>query len=414
MDLIRQALRIVYDPSHLIWIAPALWLADAVLCAGIIKLIPYTEIDWKAYMKQIAIYISGERDYVKIYGDTGPLVYPGGHVYIYRLLFGITDAGANVLLAQWLFAGLYLSTLAIVMLCYREAKVPPIIFPLLILSKRLHSIFVLRLFNDGFAVFFLFLAIYLYQRRLWTFGSLAYSSGLGVKMSLLLALPAVGVVLWQARGRDSALRQALVIAQWQILLGHEFLLRHASSYFGRAFELSRQFLFKWTVNWRFVGEETFLSRPFSLTLLVGHASLVAGFLATRWLRPSSLRITQVFPALLSPPTLAEQDRISRRVTPDYIAYAILSSIAVGCLCARSLHYQFYAYIAWSTPFLLWRSGVHPVLIYTVWAAQEWAWNVFPSTNASSMVVVSCLACTVAASWFGTSSLWLRPAEKAKA
>jgi len=37
-----------------------------------------TEIDWKAYMQQIAQYRSGERDYTLMKGDTGPLVYPAG------------------------------------------------------------------------------------------------------------------------------------------------------------------------------------------------------------------------------------------------------------------------------------------------------------------------------------------------
>lgn len=71
------------------------------------------------------------------------------------------------------------------------------------------------------------------------------------------------------------------------------------------------------------------------------------------------------------------------------------------LCARSLHYQFYAYIAWATPFLLWRSGMHPILMYAVWAVQEWAWNVYPSTDISSMVVVGCLAVQVFGVWLGT-------------
>jgi alpha-1,3-mannosyltransferase len=33
-------------------------------------------------------------------------------------------------------------------------------------------------------------------------------------------------------------------------------------------------------------------------------------------------------------------------------------------------------------------------MYAVWAAQEWAWNVYPSTEESSMVVVGCLAVQV--------------------
>ena len=175
-----------------------------------------TEIDWKAYMQQVSQYIGGERDYIKLYGDTGPLVYPAAHVYIYRLLHYLTDEGRDVQLAQYIFIGLYLATLSLVMLCYRQAKVPPYVFPLPILSKRLHSIFLLRLFNDGFAVFFLFLAVYCYQRRLWTAGSLAYSFGLGVKMSLLLALPAIGMVLWQGMGRNRALRQAMLMGQLQV------------------------------------------------------------------------------------------------------------------------------------------------------------------------------------------------------
>lgn len=82
-----------------------------------------TEIDWEAYMQQVQQYLAGERDYVKIAGGTGPLVYPAAHVYIYSALYWITDKGKDIRLAQVIFAGLYLSTIALVMLCYRLAKV---------------------------------------------------------------------------------------------------------------------------------------------------------------------------------------------------------------------------------------------------------------------------------------------------
>lgn len=87
---------------------------------------------------------------------------------------------------------------------------------MLLLSRRMHSIFVLRLFNDCFAVFFFFVAIYCFQKRWWTAGSAIYSMGLGVKMSLLLALPAVGMVLLQAIGRNSAIRKAFIIVAIQV------------------------------------------------------------------------------------------------------------------------------------------------------------------------------------------------------
>ena len=95
-------------------------------------------------------------------------------------------------------------------------QAPPYLFPLLILSKRLHSLFVLRLFNDCFAAGALFVAIYAYQKRMWTIGSIAFSLGVGVKMSLLLALPGVLMVLGQGMEVNRALRNGAIMAQIQV------------------------------------------------------------------------------------------------------------------------------------------------------------------------------------------------------
>ncbi|KAL2258234.1 hypothetical protein VTK26DRAFT_8538 [Humicola hyalothermophila] len=389
-------------------IPPALFLVDALLCALIIWKVPYTEIDWVAYMEQISQIISGERDYTKIRGGTGPLVYPAAHVYIYRGLYHVTSEGKDILLAQQLFALLYMATLAVVMACYRQAKTPPYVLPLLILSKRLHSIFLLRCFNDCFAVLFLWVCVFLLQRRRWLLGALAYTCGLGVKMSLLLALPAVGVVMLLGSGFASSLRLAAVMGLVQVLIAVPFLQENAAGYAGRAFELSRQFLFRWTVNWRFVGEEVFLSRTFALGLLAMHAAVLVGFITTRWLKPARKPLGRLVMPMLrgkSPFSDIEQRAVARDVTPRYIMTAILSANAIGLLFARSLHYQFYSYLAWSTPFLLWRSGIHPVLQYALWAIQEWAWNVYPSTPISSGLVVGVLGTTVLLVWWGAREEW---------
>jgi hypothetical protein len=92
-------------------------------------------------------------------------------------------------------------------------QVPPYIFPLLIASKRLHSIFMLRCFNDCFAVLFFWLAVFCYQRNQWHIGSALYSTGLNVKMSLLLPLPAMGVLMVMKLGGREALTQAMIIVQ---------------------------------------------------------------------------------------------------------------------------------------------------------------------------------------------------------
>lgn len=74
-------------------------------------------------MEQVEQYVNGEHDYTKIKGGTGPLVYPAAHVYIYWILYQVTDKGRDILLAQRIFGVLYLATIGTVMACYRRAKV---------------------------------------------------------------------------------------------------------------------------------------------------------------------------------------------------------------------------------------------------------------------------------------------------
>ncbi|RHY32141.1 hypothetical protein DYB32_002823, partial [Aphanomyces invadans] len=107
----NRALSYAYD---LLWsyryfhiIVAILLLAELVLGVLIIQKIPYTEIDWKAYMQQVTQFKNGERDYINIRGDTGPLVYPAGHVYIYAFLHWVTNNGEDIR------RGIALSTFAV-------------------------------------------------------------------------------------------------------------------------------------------------------------------------------------------------------------------------------------------------------------------------------------------------------------
>jgi alpha-1,3-mannosyltransferase len=74
----------------------------------------------------------------------------------------------------------------------------------------------LRLFNDCFAVGALYIAIFALQRRIWTIGSLAFSWGVGIKMSLLLGLPGVVMVLGQGLPVNRALRNLAIMGQVQV------------------------------------------------------------------------------------------------------------------------------------------------------------------------------------------------------
>lgn len=167
-------------------------------------------------MQQVSLFLSGERDYALIKGSTGPLVYPAAHVYIYSLLYYVTDEGRDIFFGQILFAVLYLLTLAIVMACYRRSGAPPYLFPLLVLSKRLHSVFVLRLFNDCFATLAMWVTILLFQRRKWSAGVIVWTCGVAVKMTLLLLAPAVAVIIALSGGMVHGIRLAIVAILVQV------------------------------------------------------------------------------------------------------------------------------------------------------------------------------------------------------
>lgn len=47
-------------------------------------------------MQEVEGFLSGERNYMHLEGDTGPLVYPAGFVYVFVALRSLTDEGLNI------------------------------------------------------------------------------------------------------------------------------------------------------------------------------------------------------------------------------------------------------------------------------------------------------------------------------
>ena len=192
-----------------------------------------------------------------------------------------------------------------------------------------------------------------------------------------------------------------------------FLRKNSWAYVGRAFELTRSFKYEWTVNWKFVTEETFLSRPFSIALLLLHVSLLALFITTRWMRPLGRSPRDLVRLAALNPSASAQKNIIKQLSSDFILTSILTSLVIGALCARSLHYQFYSWIGWATPFLLWKSKINPLLQIVVWFGQELAWNQYPSNELSSKLVVGCLAVVVIQVWVGTDEVQSRTVISAR-
>ena len=337
----RTALRRLRDPNDVraaVAVSVALCFGELALCSLIVWRVPYTEIDWRAYMDEVGGYLAGERDYTKLRGDTGPLVYPAGFVYLYAALRRLT--GGEVASAQIIFILVYVANLAAVLAVYVRARVvPPWALVTLALSKRVHSIFVLRLFNDCFAALFAHIAVLLVQSRRWTLGAVALSLGVSVKMNVLLMLPPF-LVLLVGGARVSQVITALAAAiAAQIALATPFLAAYPREYVARAFEFSRAFSHEWTVNWKFVPEDVFHSSAFARGLLVAHLVALFALAHRRWCaRGGGFFPRFVVDALRRASSNAPPARsIVASLAPAKVATALFEGNFVGVVFARSLH-----------------------------------------------------------------------------
>lgn len=271
---------LVISPAQVHVAAFFIIIIELVLNIVIVESVPYTEIDWKAYMQECEGFLNGTLDYSQLRGDTGPLVYPAGFVYIYSILYYITNQGENIKLAQYIFIGVYLLQLFFVLQIYiKTRKVPPYVLVITILtSYRIHSIHVLRMFNDPIAVLFLYMSLNLFLESKWTLGSVFYSLGVSVKMNILLFAPALLFFYLVNLGLKDTIRQLLICGVLQIVLGLPFLISNPVAYLKGSFDVGRIFNHTWTVNYRFMEISMFESKFFHLTLLGIHVMLILIFL----------------------------------------------------------------------------------------------------------------------------------------
>ncbi|XP_055766804.1 dol-P-Man:Man(5)GlcNAc(2)-PP-Dol alpha-1,3-mannosyltransferase-like [Salvelinus fontinalis] len=388
---------IVFKAEYTILVASVLWFLEIGINIWVIQKVAYTEIDWKAYMDEVEGVINGTYDYTQLKGGTGPLVYPAGFVYTFTALYYITNHGVNIRLAQYLFAVFYLLTLLLVFRIYhRTKKVPPYVFFFVCCaSYRIHSIFVLRLFNDPVAMMMLFGAVNLFLDGRWTLGCGLYSLAVSVKMNVLLFAPGLLFLLLSEFGLMRALPKLSLCAAIQMLLGLPFLMENPIGYMTRAFDLGRQFMFKWTVNWRFLPEWLFLSRYFHLVLLAAHLLALLLFALRRWKRPG-----ESIMELLKEP--GKRVIPAQKLTSDQMVLILFTSNFIGMCFSRSLHYQFYVWYFHTLPFLLWSGEVKKLahlLRVLILGLVELSWNTYPSTTHSSAALHVCHLIMLLSLWF---------------
>jgi len=146
---------------------------------------------------------------------------------------------------------------------------------------------------------------------------------------------------------------------------------------------------------RFVDEERFLSTEWAMGLLIGHVVVLLLFGMFRWCRVDG----GVWPVLKKGLRNPHLPAAKAPVTQDFVATTLFTCNLIGIVFARSLHYQFYSWYALQIPFLAWRTPYHPLVKIALRFAIEYAWNVYPSTPLSSLVLVGSNALLLVGVWF---------------
>lgn len=237
-------------------------------------------------------------------------------------------------------------------------------------SYRIHSIYVLRLFNDPVAVLLAYASFYYLLKKQHSMSAFLFSFAVAVKMNILLFAPAFALVFYEELGLVKSIKNAAIALTTQLVLAAPFLYTDPLGYLRGAFNLGRVFLHKWTVNWRFLDEETFVSPQFFMTLLAIQVFLLFALFASRWMDI----------------ILPRRFRFNAKREDPILTLFIANFIGVAC--SRSLHYQFYVWYYHSLPLLLWATRYSVMVKILILGCIEYAWNEYPSTKFSSLLLHS--------------------------
>lgn len=246
------------------------------------------------------------------------------------------------------------------------------------MSKRLHSIFVLRMFNDCMAMTLMYACMLAMSGRRWIVATILYSAALSVKMNVLLFYPAFSLIQLRETGLKKTINCHLIILATQILIAFPFLKNNPKAYVEIAFNLGRQFLWKWTVNWRFLGRDIFEYLQGTKLLILGQIIALLAVMHFRWLGNYGgiIGILRGFNEQKMPLSTREMMRW------------MMESNLVGIIFSRSLHYQFLSWYSLSIPYLLLvGTRESPLMAIAIYFGIEICWNVYPSTVWSSLLLL---------------------------
>lgn len=225
----------------------------------------------------------------------------------------------------------------------------------------------------------MFASILAITGRRWMLSCILFGAALSVKMNVLLYYPALLAIHLFETGLMATIRNQMIILALQVLPALPFIAENSGNYLRIAYNLGREFEWRWTVNWRFVGFKRFLGLQKSSTLLLLHGVTLLLWFIYRFQRP----LRGALSSGRRKPSLGLQRVQMVRI--------LFECNLIGIIFARSLHYQFLSWYSLTIPFLLLngarggfsRDKVGSMLIYL---AIEYCWNVYPSTAFSSSLL----------------------------
>ena len=169
-------------------------------------------------------------------------------------------------------------------------------------------------------------------------------------------------------------------------------------------------------------QDVFQSKPLATALLAAHVGLLLIFADRRWCAevgglvslwrqfwrravcgeplPRSVqgRVHSARPENSRGDGESSQQSEMQALDPKHVLLVLFSGNFVGIVCARTLHYQFYAWYFHTVPLLLWAVRIPTVLRVGLWALIEVIWNVYPPRALTSATLLVCHVILLAALW----------------
>lgn len=209
-------------------------------------------------MQQAEHLLQGQRDYSKIVGEAGPLVYPALHSYFYMLL--ASEKVSNY--GEFRFFPTLFSIFAHLITTYFSIKIYQLAFQshpkktnllsLLLFTLAPTTIAIDHLFNDVYSTMLQTLSIYSFMLGKNFFGAVLISLAFGFKLGPLLIMPAVYLVTAKSQGIFIGTAYMGLIVAIQVIMSVPFTTAYPSEYFKAAYNIGRKFGNSAILNYRLV------------------------------------------------------------------------------------------------------------------------------------------------------------------